>query len=88
MNEETKQRLLERAKAFHGKLLDKVINAIIAGAVACLTALGMTSCGVTKASISKPAEGTQTTITITTNNHITTTASPDVQVSVPIGGSN
>lgn len=37
-------------------------------------------CGVTKASISKPAEGTQTTITITTNNPISTQVSPDVKL--------
>ena len=98
MNEQTKEKLLDGAKRFHGKVrerlkgvhgrvLDKVINAVIAGAVAFLTAMGFSSCGVTKASISKPAEGTQTTITITTNNPITTTASPDVDLSVPIGGS-
>lgn len=40
----------------------------------------LVSCGVTKASISKPAEGTQTTITITTNNPISTQVSPDVKL--------
>lgn len=40
----------------------------------------LSSCGVTKATISKPAEGTQTTITITTNNPISTQVSPDVQL--------
>lgn len=29
-------------------------------------------CGITRATISKPAEGTSTTITITTNNPIST----------------
>lgn len=38
-----------------------------------IVAMLCVSCGVTKATISKPAEGTQTTITITTNNPITTT---------------
>lgn len=38
------------------------------------------SCGVTKATISKPAEGTQTTITITTNNPMTTNVSPNVEL--------
>lgn len=38
------------------------------------------SCGVTKATISKPAQGTQTTITITTNNPITTNVDPSVEL--------
>lgn len=33
-------------------------------------------CGTTKAIVQKPAEGTQTTITITTSNPITTTTNP------------
>lgn len=45
-----------------------------------LFCLLITSCGVTKASISKPAEGTSTTITITTNNPISTSVSPDVNI--------
>lgn len=49
------------------------------------TALVFTSfitpaCGVTKATISKPAEGTSTTITITTNNPMTTNVSPNVEL--------
>lgn len=39
------------------------------------------SCGVTKATVAKPAQGTTTTITITTNNPITTDVSPDVKLS-------
>lgn len=39
------------------------------------------SCGVTKATVAKPAAGTTTTITITTNNPITTDVSPDVKLS-------
>ena len=46
--------------------------------MACLILL--TSCGVTKASISKPAAGTYTTITITTNNPITTDVKPQTDV--------
>ena len=38
----------------------------------------LSSCGVTKATISKPAEGTTTTITITTNNPITTDVTPNI----------
>ena len=33
----------------------------------------LASCGSTKVAVSKPAEGTSTTITVTTNNPITTT---------------
>lgn len=38
------------------------------------------SCGVTKATVQNPAAGTSTTITITTNNPITTDVSPDVKL--------
>lgn len=38
------------------------------------------SCGTTRATITKPAEGTSTTITITTNNPITTTTTPNVEL--------
>lgn len=41
-------------------------------------AMALCSCGVTRASISKPAEGTVTTITITTNNPISTDVNPNV----------
>lgn len=40
----------------------------------------VSSCGVTSARISKPAQGTTTTVTITTNNPITTDVSPDVKL--------
>lgn len=65
LTEKTKQLLLEALKAF---------------IIAALSVLGisLTSCGTTKATISKPAEGTQTTITITTNNPITTNTNPNV----------
>ena len=66
------------------KLNDSVKKALIGVAtalVALLAALlGLTSCGTTKATISKPAEGTSTTITITTNNPITTTTTPNIQL--------
>lgn len=45
-----------------------------------LLGLSLSSCGVTKATISKPAEGTQTTITITTNNPISTQVTPSVTI--------
>lgn len=38
------------------------------------------SCGTTKAVVSRPASGTTTTITITTNNPVTTDVSPDVDL--------
>lgn len=43
-------------------------------------ALGLTSCGVTKATIQRPAEGTVTTVTITTNNPITTNTTPNINL--------
>lgn len=52
-----------------------IITALIAAIGA---ALGFTSCGVTKATISRPSEGTSTTITITTNNPITTNVDPTI----------
>lgn len=45
------------------------------------TSLMFSSCGVTKAWISRPAEGTQTTVTITTNNPISTDIAPDITIS-------
>lgn len=38
------------------------------------------ACGTTKAVVSKPAAGTSTVITITTNNPVTTDVSPDVNL--------
>lgn len=38
--------------------------------------LALSSCGSTKVLVDKPASGTQTTITVTTNNPITTDVSP------------
>lgn len=43
-------------------------------------AISLTSCGVTKATIQRPAEGTVTTVTITTNNPITTNTTPNVNL--------
>jgi len=48
--------------------------------ITALIGLCLSSCGVTKATISKPAEGTQTTITITTNNPISTQVTPSVTI--------
>lgn len=57
--------------------MKKKIKTIWACVIACLI---LQSCGVTKATVSKPAAGTSTTITITTNNPITTEVSPDVNL--------
>lgn len=62
------------------KVLTEILKAIAYVITAVLTTLGVTSCGVTKATISKPAKGTQTTITITTNNPISTNVSPAVEL--------
>ncbi len=67
-------------KAKTKKVLTEILKAIAYVITAVLTTLGVTSCGVTKATISKPAEGTQTTITITTNNPISTNVSPTVKL--------
>lgn len=45
-----------------------------------LLLLTISSCGVTKATVAKPASGTTTTITITTNNPMSTNVSPDVEL--------
>ena len=67
LNETTKKLILEAIKAI---------------AIAALSVIGitLTSCGTTKATISKPAEGTCTTITITTNNPITTNTNPNINL--------
>ncbi len=62
------------------KVLTEVLKAIAYVITAIVATLGATSCGVTKATISKPAEGTQTTITITTNNPITTDIQPSINI--------
>ncbi len=61
-------------------ILTEILKAIAYIITAVLTTLGVTSCGVTKATIAKPAAGTHTTITITTNNPITTDISPNVNL--------
>lgn len=40
----------------------------------------MCSCGSTKVSVDKPAAGTMTTITVTTNNPISTEVNPNVEL--------
>ena len=61
----------------HKKAIAYLVAAI---ATAISIAFGLTSCGTTKAVIAKPAEGTHTTITITTNNPITTNTNPTLNL--------
>lgn len=62
------------------KIKDSIKTIITALAVIVATIFGLTSCGTTKATITKPAEGTSTTITITTNNPITTNTNPNINL--------
>lgn len=45
-----------------------------------LFVLALTSCGTTRVSVDKPSQGTQTTITVTTNNPITTNTNPTIEI--------
>lgn len=60
------------------KIKNSLKTIITALAVIVATIFGLSSCGTTKATITKPAEGTSTTITITTNNPISTNTNPNV----------
>lgn len=62
----------------NSKVWKAICTAIAAILAAIGAVLGFNSCGITRATISKPAEGTQTTITITTNNPITTNVDPTI----------
>lgn len=42
--------------------------------------LALCACGSTKVSVDKPAQGTSTTITVTTNNPITTEVNPQTDL--------
>ena len=56
----------------------KVLAIILAILAIVYCVLTFTSCGITRATISRPSEGTSTTITITTNNPITTNVDPTI----------
>lgn len=45
-----------------------------------ISILLLSSCGSTKVSVDRPAAGTQTTITVTTNNPITTEVNPQTEL--------
>lgn len=70
MNKKNWQNLSDSEKT---KIKDAIKTAITAISVIIATIFGLSSCGVTKATIAKPAQGSYTTVTITTNNPITTT---------------
>lgn len=57
-----------------------VVGAIAAIIAAIGAALGFSSCGVTKAYITQPRDGSTTSITISTNQPITTTVDPTTSV--------
>lgn len=63
------------------KILQEVLKALAYILTTVAATLGMASCGITRATIARPASGSSTTITITTNNPITTDVSPDVDLS-------
>lgn len=70
-----KTKILKKTWNKHVKALAKwVANAIIS--------LLLISCGSTKVAVSKPAEGTSTTISVTTNNPITTNNNPNINTSL------
>lgn len=59
---------IHKALAEYRKALAKALAMLICGT--------LTACGSTKVSVSKPAEGTSTTITVTTNNPVSTQVNP------------
>ena len=63
------------------KILQEVFKALAYILTSIAATLGLASCGITRATIARPASGSSTTITITTNNPITTDVSPDVEIS-------
>lgn len=73
MKKTTKKMLKELAK--------ELAKAIIVAAAAVL-GITLQSCGVTSARISRPAEGTTTTVTITTNNPMSTTVNPNTNAEI------
>lgn len=61
------------------EFLKETIKAIIV-ALAAMLGITLQSCGVTKATINKPAAGTYTTVTITTANPMTTNVQPNMEM--------
>lgn len=48
----------------------------------------LTACGSTRVSVDRPSQGTSTTITVTTNNPITTEVNPNVDANVSLTPKN
>lgn len=71
-----KQKLLKMLKSKEFWKAAKDVAVAVGALVAVI--ISLTSCGVTKATIQRPAEGTVTTVTITTNNPISTNTNPNV----------
>lgn len=61
------------------EFLKETIKIIIV-ALAAMLGITLQSCGVTKATINKPAAGTYTTVTITTANPMTTNVQPNMEL--------
>ena len=53
--------------------IKKIMLVLVVSIVTC-------SCGSTKVAVDRPAQGTSTTITVTTNNPITTEVNPNVEL--------
>lgn len=70
---------MKKKKFDFAELVKYLIQSLVVGLCA-FFGVTLSGCGVTRASVSKPAQGTTTTITITTNNPITTDVSPDVKL--------
>lgn len=64
------------------EILKIIAQVIVAALTALLTSLGMTSCGSTRVNVDRPAAGTSTTITVTTNNPITTEVNPQTNPNI------
>lgn len=66
----------DEMKKLWNKIAERIIKAICTG----LTSLLIISCGSTKVLVDKPQQGTSTTITVTTNNPISTNTNPTIDL--------
>lgn len=64
------------------KLVKAVITVLTSICAALAAFFGLNSCGVTKAYISQPKDGSQATITIQTNNPISTEVNPQTSLNM------
>lgn len=63
-------------------IISAILQILIAAITAAITAFGLSSCSTTRASITRPADSSSTTITISTNNPVS--ANPAVSLDVPL----